>query len=110
MQRIALDVWERWPAIRTQYGWRRDVTPDHPAGRALDVMIPNWRQDSGKALGKEIADYYRTHAREYNVHYIIWNQQIWNINRDAEGWRNMADRGNPTANHHDHVHITTFDD
>lgn len=109
VQRIALDVWERWPAIRTQYGWRRDVTPDHPAGRALDVMIPNWRQDSGKALGKEIAEYYRANAREYNVHYIIWNQQIWNINRDREGWRHMADRGNSTANHLDHVHITTFD-
>ena len=102
-------MWERWPAIRTQYGWRRDVTPDHPAGRALDVMVPNWRQNSGKVLGKEIAEYYRANAREYNVHYIIWNQQIWNINRDREGWRHMADRGNATANHLDHVHITTFD-
>ncbi len=109
VQRIALDVWERWPAIRTQYGWRRDVTPDHPAGRALDVMVPNWRQDSGKALGKEIAEYYRANAREYNVHYVIWDQKIWNINRDREGWRHMADRGNNTANHLDHVHITTFD-
>ena len=32
------DVWDRFPQIKTQYGWRRDVTPDHPAGRAIDVI------------------------------------------------------------------------
>lgn len=106
IQRIAADVWERFPEIRTQYGWRRDVTPDHPAGRAVDVMIPNYR--SNKALGNAIANYYRKHAKELNIHYIIWDQKIWNINRDREGWRPMANRGNDSANHLDHVHINSF--
>ena len=55
-QRIAQEVWDRFPQIKTQYGWRRDVTPDHPAGRAIDVMIPNYKQN--QALGWEIANYF----------------------------------------------------
>lgn len=109
VQRIAQEVWDTRPAVKTQYGWRRSNTPDHPAGRALDIMIPNWGSSSGKALGNEIAAYYRTNAREYNIHYIIWDQKIWNIKRDREGWRPMANRGNASANHLDHVHITTYD-
>lgn len=105
IQRIAADVWYRFPEIKTQYGWRRDVTPDHPAGRAVDVMIPDYRNN--KALGDEIAAYYRKHAKELNISYIIWDQKIWNIARDKEGWRAMANRGGDTANHKDHVHINS---
>lgn len=105
VQAIARDIWNRFPQIKTMYGWRRDVTPDHPAGRAVDVMIPNYK--SNAALGREIAEYYRAHASEYNINYIIFNQQIWSTARDKEGWRNMANRGGDTANHKDHVHINT---
>lgn len=105
IQRIAADVWHRFPEIKTQYGWRRDVTPDHPAGRAVDVMIPNYRNN--KALGNAIAEYYRKHARELNISYIIWDQKIWSVARSSEGWRHMANRGNDTANHLDHVHINS---
>ena len=85
---------------------RRDVTPDHPAGRAVDVMIPSYKTNS--ALGWEIAKYYRANAKAYNINYIIFGQKIWNIARDSEGWRSMADRGGDTANHYDHVHINTY--
>jgi hypothetical protein len=40
---------------------------------------------------------------------VIWDQHIWNIERNGEGWRFMASRGNPTANHKDHVHVTVYD-
>ncbi|NHB84172.1 hypothetical protein G7085_04805 [Tessaracoccus sp. HDW20] len=105
MQRIVRDIWNRYSAIKTMYGWRRDVTPDHPAGRAVDVMIPNYK--SNKALGWEIAEYYRAHASEYNISYIIFDQKIWSTARNKEGWRSMANRGGDTANHKDHVHINT---
>jgi hypothetical protein len=39
-----------------------------------------------------------------NITYIIWYQRIWSTN--SPGWRKMADRGSPTANHMDHVHIS----
>lgn len=105
VQSIVRDVWNRYSAIKTMYGWRRDVTPDHPAGRAVDVMIPSYKSNS--ALGWEIANYYRANASKYNINYIIFNQKIWSTARNKEGWRSMADRGGDTANHKDHVHINT---
>lgn len=102
---IVRDVWNRYPQINTMYGWRKDVTPDHPAGRAVDVMIPSYKTNS--ALGWEIAKYYQAHASEYNINYIIFDQKIWSTARTKEGWRSMADRGGDTANHKDHVHINT---
>lgn len=109
VKRITKNTWDTFPEIKTQYGWRRDVTPDHPAGRAVDIMIPKYKTASSRALGNKIAEYYRAHHAEFNIHYIIWDQKIWNIKRDREGWRPMRSRGNDTANHKDHIHITTFD-
>jgi hypothetical protein len=78
------------------YG-NRDNATDHDDGLALDFMTR-----SGGAL----AAYAQANAARLGVTYIIWNQQIWNISRAAEGWRPMADRGSPTANHKDHVHVS----
>ena len=33
---------------------------------------------------------------------------IWSVERGGEGWRGMSDRGSTTANHYDHVHVTTY--
>lgn len=106
VQAIVRDVWDRYPAITTMYGWRRDVTPDHPAGRAVDVMIPSY--SSNQALGWEIANYYRANASKYNINYIIFAQKIWSVQRNSEGWRWMSDRGSDNANHYNHVHINTY--
>ena len=42
---------------------------------------------------------------ELDLFDIIWNHSIWTIQRSGEGFRPMEDRGSPTANHEDHVHI-----
>ena len=76
----------------------------HPAGLALDFMtndIPD-----GAAAGDALAGYLQEHAGELDVKYVIWRQRIWSPARSAEGWRAMPDRGNPTANHFDHVHLS----
>lgn len=99
----------RFPQVSTYYGVRRDITPDHPAGRALDVMIPKYRTASGRRLGADVARWARANARSLQIKYVIWDQRIWNIQRDQEGWRPMASRGSDTADHKDHVHITVFD-
>lgn len=104
-QKVVRHIWANYPAIKTMYGWRRDVTPDHPAGRAVDVMIPNYKANS--AQGWEIARYFRANAKQFNITYIIFDQQIWSASRDSEGWRKMANRGGDSANHKDHVHINT---
>lgn len=91
----------RFPEVRTIYGVRQDPLPDHPSGRALDIMVY-----SNEALGDRVAEWTRENAQELNIDYIIWNQRIWSVARASEGWRHMADRGSVTANHRDHVHIT----
>jgi murein DD-endopeptidase MepM/ murein hydrolase activator NlpD len=106
-------VKQAFPKITTFYGWRRfDPYPDHPSGRAVDIMIssafPNYRSPQAVAYGDQIAAWVKAHQKELGVQYIMWRQHIWNIERANEGWRLFADRGNPTANHLDHVHVTTY--
>ena len=98
----------RFPQITVYGGMRPSVIPDHEQGRALDAMIPNYRSASGKALGYQVAAWAKANARSLGINYVIWNQHIWNITRDSEGWRYMADRGSDSANHRNHIHITVF--
>jgi uncharacterized protein YgiM (DUF1202 family) len=100
----------RFPQITVYGGVRPSVIPDHEQGRALDCMIPDYRSASGKALGDEAAAWAKANARSLGINYVIWNQHIWNITRDSEGWRYMADRGSDSANHLNHIHITVFAD
>lgn len=106
-KKVIRHIWANYPDIKTMYGWRNGNTPDHPAGRAVDVMIPSYR--SNNALGWSIANYFRANASTFGVSYIIFDQKIWSVARDREGWRAMSDRGGDTANHVDHVHVNTYD-
>ena len=104
---IINNVLQNFSQITTIYGVRpHDPYPDHPSGHAIDLMLPNYK--SNEALGWKMAKYYQAHASELGVSYIIFHQQIWSVARDSEGWRHMEDRGGDTANHMDHVHITTI--
>jgi hypothetical protein len=71
----------------------------HPAGRALDLMVSDVKR------GTALAEYARANARRLGVEYVIWRQRIWSVARNGEGWRPMEDRGSPTQNHMDHVHV-----
>lgn len=97
-----------YPQIRTIYGWRASSnwSSDHPNGRAVDVMIPNWSSQSSIDLGWEIANYFAANASTYNVTYIIYRQKQYNASYPSRGWRTMEDRGSATENHLDHVHIS----
>lgn len=106
-KKVVRHVWANYPQIKTMYGWSKRTTPDHPAGRAVDVMIPDWKNN--KALGWEMANYFRANAKDFGINYVIFDQQIWSVARDREGWRKMGDRGGNTANHKDHVHVNTYD-
>jgi murein DD-endopeptidase MepM/ murein hydrolase activator NlpD len=89
-------------------GWRASANDPngHPAGLAADFMVP--LTAGGRAQGDALAAYAISNAAALKVDYIIWKQQIWAGNRAAEGWRPMADRDSPTANHFDHVHINVL--
>ena len=78
-------------------GSRSVAGSDHPAGRALDFLV-----FGNRALGDAIADYALAHRGELGISYVIWQQRI----NTGSGWRAMPDRGSPTANHRDHVHLS----
>ncbi|WIY81876.1 SH3 domain-containing protein [Propionimicrobium sp. PCR01-08-3] len=99
---IVYAVRANFPQIGTMYGVRPDSIPDHPSGRAVDIMLPGGVSDVD--LGNQIAAYMQANADSLNIEYIIYRQQIW-INGQS-GWTAMADRGSATANHMDHVHVS----
>lgn len=103
--RLARSVAQRFPDVQTIGGWRAsDPYPDHPSGRAVDVMIPDYASSEGRKLGNRIKNYVLVHREHFNVEYLIWRQMY--IPADGSPSR-MADRGTPTENHFDHVHVTT---
>ena len=68
------------------------------SGGAIDFMTYG-----NTAQGYAIRDFLVAHAKEFHVDHIIYRQQIWTPYNPT--WRHMADRGSPTANHMDHVHV-----
>jgi len=93
-------VCHAFPEISTYGGW--DNHGEHASGRALDIMT------SDVTLGTAIADFLREHAAELDLYDVIWRQHIFTQERAGEGWRSMSDRGSTTANHYDHVHVSTY--
>lgn len=88
-----------FPDISSYGGYRGDG--EHAAGRALDIMVSGDR-------GWQVAEWVRARAGELGVSEVIYAQRIWTVQRAGEGWRSMEDRGSSTANHYDHVHVTTY--
>ncbi|WP_299445727.1 hypothetical protein [uncultured Phycicoccus sp.] len=79
-------------------GGKRASADEHGTGQAVDFMTASASQ------GDAIAAYIQQHVGEFNVKYLIWQQRYW---APGEGWSMMEDRGSATANHYDHVHVTT---
>lgn len=82
----------------TTYGGQ-DGHGEHVNGEAIDFMVPS------ASVGERVKDFVYAHRGELGLFDIIWAQHIWTIERSAEGFRSMSDRGSATANHYDHVHI-----
>ncbi len=92
-------VCNAFPALSSYGGY--DAHGEHSSGKAIDFMI-----NGDSSLGQAVADWAVAHAGELNLYDVIWQQHIWTPVRSSEGWRSMPDRGSPTANHFDHVHIS----
>jgi hypothetical protein len=75
---------------------------EHATGHAIDIMV-----GTGNPLGYDIAAFLQEHRAELGIEYIIWHQHIWRP-ATSGAWRSMSDRGGATANHMDHVHVTTY--
>lgn len=79
---------------------QRKNPSDHPHGNAIDVMTQNHHTQ-----GRQIAEHFRANHEQLGVKYVIYEQQIASPKNNWQ-WRPMKDRGNPTANHQDHAHVS----
>lgn len=66
---------------------------EHHTGDAMDVMVSDLER------GNSIRD---LALQNPNTRHVIWQQKTW---LPGGGIQDMPDRGNPTENHYDHVHI-----
>lgn len=101
-----LAIRAEFPQIVSIGGWRSysAYSSDHPSGRAIDIMIPNYK--SNKALGDSVAAFMIANAKTLHVKYIIWRQRYYPISRGT--WSKMANRGSDTQNHMNHVHVSFY--
>ena len=100
--RVHRAVCAKFPSI-TRWGGRSGGG-EHATGQALDIMVGN-----GNDIGSEIAAFLQKNRAKLGIEYIIWRQRIWRP-ATSSSWRGMSDRGSATANHMDHVHVTTYGD
>ncbi len=88
----------------------RPNASDHPAGRAVDFMIPGWNTVDGRARGWQVAHWLQAHATELNVKYLIYDDRVWRAHRPDAGWTPYTHPNgrtlNPTLRHLDHVHLS----
>lgn len=94
--------------IETIGGYRESARDPngHPSGLALDLMVP--LTPAGKAQGDALANYLIANGPQLGVDYLIWQQRQYRISRGT--WVQMEDRGSPTQNHYDHVHVNVLPD
>jgi hypothetical protein len=82
---------------------------DHNTGRAVDSMIPGWQTKAGNNLGWQLAYWEQAHAQQLGITYLIFDDHIWSVQRNAEGWRkytNPYHEAGPSARHLNHVHTS----
>ncbi|QOC56682.1 tape measure protein [Mycobacterium phage Tyson] len=94
-------LFAKYPMLQTIGGFRQDSLPEHPSGRALDIMIPNWNSPEGIALGNQILGDVMSHPDFYGA---IWRGMSYGYG--SGGAKPYTRGGNdPTQGHYDHVHV-----
>lgn len=99
-------VMKMWPQIKNIYGRRaEDGYGEHSSGNAIDIMIPDYNSPQGMALGNTIAAMLAKNASALDLNGFIWRQQSYGYGGSFSSGKQMPDRGSPTQNHMDHVHV-----
>lgn len=87
---------------------RSERIGDHGKGKACDFIVAKPGKvatGSKRKHGDSTAGYAKTFR---DVKHVIWRQRIWKRSEANKGWQKMRDRGGPTANHYDHVHVSVY--
>lgn len=87
--------------------WGDGANPDHNANHTknepvLDFMVRN------KTAGRWVRNYLWQNRKRLGLKHVIWDHRITSTVTQPGVERWMEDRGNPTANHEDHVHSHQF--
>lgn len=105
-QKLAADLATEFPTVTIHAdAVPTSILPDHVAGRALDVMIPDYQNPAQITLGNDVVARVHTLAADgrYPVEYTLWRQEYAVPGEPAQ---RMEDRGSATQNHADHAHLT----
>lgn len=81
---------------------------DHPAGRAIDAMIPGWDTQEGRAYGWTVAHYVEVNASQLNVKYVIFDAQIFIPGSGWRPYRHPSGATDANALHLNHVHVSVY--
>jgi hypothetical protein len=115
--RVLRCIASHFPQVTTFHGvGDRPANPnsDHPSGRAVDAVIPNWALPSGNELGWEIANWLVDNHVCLGITYVIWDARSWSPNREPsdpadDGWRpyqHPSGDADAISLHRDHVHVS----
>ncbi|SMX69639.1 Peptidase family M23 [Brevibacterium sp. 239c] len=89
---------------------RPGTVSEHPLGRACDITFGNAigsvPTPAQLEAGWELTNWMKDHAEALGVEYLIWQDKIWSLARDAEGWRTYTRGTDVTTKHIDHLHVT----
>lgn len=103
-----------FPTLTDFGGVHLDPLPDHPSGRAVDIMIPSYQTTQGATLGWQIAHWAKDNRTALGVQYVIFDAKIWSVEKDSQGWRGYSPGYTSSINdsslHLNHVHITVYGD
>lgn len=95
------------------YSPRPGTVSEHPLGRACDIAFGNaigqMPTPAQIEAGWEVTNWMKDHAETLGVDYLIWQDKIWSLARDDEGWRDYTRGTDITTRHQDHLHVTLAD-
>ena len=92
-QRAGHEIW---------FMWGMGGGGEHSTGHALDLMVHN------EAAGDFVRNYIWANRARLRLRHVIWEQHITSVVVQPGVRRLMADRGNTTENHYDHVHVLFY--
>lgn len=101
-------VKQRWGLKSIGTLGSRPNKSDHPMGKALDNMIPNYKSPQGIAQGNDIAKFFIENPNMFGTKYVIWRDRI--AENNGRGWQKythpLGANNSDTLQHRDHVHAS----
>lgn len=99
----------------TTLGTIRPGSSGHSSGRAVDVVMANYKSASGIQAGDRIARFLLDNRQQLGISYLIWRDKIWLSAK--KGWEPYSTSGKygtqftnnwtDTTKHMDHIHVET---